>query len=105
MMMMMMMTTVVLVTMFTMMMIMMMMMMLMMMVMLPLIAMYMVIQGGNWITTDQFLRFSTSRARYTAEVRLHKEMGMNLIRVWGGGITERPEFFEACDRYVTLLSH
>jgi hypothetical protein len=100
MMMMMMMTTVVLVTMFT-----MMMMMMMMMVMLPLIAMYMLIQGGNWITTDQFLRFSTSRARYTAEVRLHKEMGMNLIRVWGGGITERPEFFEACDRYVTLLSH
>ena len=31
--------------------------------------------GGNWITTDQFLRFSIDAARYEAEVNLHKEMG------------------------------
>lgn len=55
------------------------------------------LQGGNWITTDQFLRFAANRARYYDEVRMHRDMGFNLIRVWGGGLTERPEFYEACD--------
>jgi Glycosyl hydrolases family 2, TIM barrel domain len=27
----------------------------------------------------------------------------NLIRVWGGGIIERPEFYDACDRYGLLV--
>lgn len=44
-----------------------------------------------------------SRERYDAEVRLHRDMNLNLIRVWGGGITERPEFYEACDRYGLLV--
>ena len=30
-------------------------------------------------------------------------MGLNLIRVWGGGIAERPEFFEACDRLGIMV--
>ena len=61
------------------------------------------LQGGNWIGTDQFLRYSTSVERYTNEVLLHKQMGLNLIRVWGGGITERPEFYDAADRLGILV--
>lgn len=61
------------------------------------------LQGGNWITTDQFLRFAGSRERYQEEVELHRAMGLNLIRVWGGGITERPEFFDACDELGVLV--
>ena len=53
------------------------------------------IEGGNWIATDQFQRFAGNKKRYLDEVRMHAEMGLNLIRVWGGGLTERPEFFEA----------
>ncbi len=30
-------------------------------------------------------------------------MNLNLIRVWGGALTERPEFYEACDRYGLLV--
>lgn len=59
------------------------------------------IKGGNWITSDAMLRFSPER--YDAEVRFHKEMNLNLIRVWGGGITERPEFYNACDKYGILV--
>jgi beta-galactosidase/beta-glucuronidase len=59
--------------------------------------------GGNWIGTDQLLRYSTDRQRYYNEVRMHKEMGMNLIRVWGGGVTERPEFYEAADELGVLV--
>ncbi|ANH84019.1 glycosyl hydrolase [Niabella ginsenosidivorans] len=59
------------------------------------------IRGGNWIVSDALLRFSN--ARYDAEVRFHRDMGLNLIRVWGGALTERPEFYEACDRYGLLV--
>lgn len=59
------------------------------------------IKGGNWITTDAMLR--ASKDRYDAEIRYHRDMNLNLVRVWGGGITERPEFYDACDKYGLLV--
>jgi len=59
------------------------------------------IKGGNWIISDEMLRFS--EARYDAEIRFHRDMNLNLIRVWGGAITERPEFYNACDKYGLLV--
>ncbi len=59
------------------------------------------IKGGNWIASDAMLRFS--KERYDAEVRYHRDMNLNLIRVWGGGLTERPEFYDACDKYGLLV--
>ena len=59
------------------------------------------IKGGNWIISDELLRFSP--VRYDAEIRFHRDMNLNLIRVWGGAITERPEFYEACDKYGLLV--
>ncbi len=59
------------------------------------------IKGGNWILSDELLRFT--KERYDAEVRFHHDMNLNLIRVWGGGITERPEFYDACDKYGLLV--
>jgi mannosylglycoprotein endo-beta-mannosidase len=59
------------------------------------------IKGGNWIVSDEMLRFSN--ARYDAEVRFHHDMNLNLIRVWGGALVERPEFYAACDRYGILV--
>ena len=58
-------------------------------------------RGGNWIVSDAMLRLSV--ARYDAEIRFHRDMNLNLIRIWGGGLTERPEFYEACDRYGILV--
>ena len=59
------------------------------------------IKGGNWIISDEMLRFTD--ARYDAEVRFHRDMNLNLIRVWGGAMIERPEFYEACDKYGMLV--
>ncbi len=59
------------------------------------------IKGGNWIISDAMLRFS--KARYDAEIRYHRDMNLNLIRIWGGALTERPEFYEACDKYGMLV--
>ena len=59
------------------------------------------IKGGNWIASDALLRLSAER--YEAEVKMHAEMNMNMIRVWGGSMTERPEFYNACDKYGLLV--
>jgi mannosylglycoprotein endo-beta-mannosidase len=59
------------------------------------------IKGGNWIISDAMLRFTD--ARYDAEVRFHRDMNLNLIRVWGGALVERPEFYNACDKYGLLV--
>lgn len=59
------------------------------------------IKGGNWIISDAMLRFNDDR--YDAEVRFHRDMNLNLIRIWGGAIIERPEFYAACDKYGLLV--
>ncbi|MDW7695121.1 glycoside hydrolase family 2 TIM barrel-domain containing protein [Flammeovirgaceae bacterium SG7u.111] len=59
------------------------------------------IKGGNWIISDAMLRFTPER--YDAEIRFHRDMNLNLIRIWGGALTERPEFYEACDKYGILV--
>ncbi|MDP4201217.1 MAG: glycoside hydrolase family 2 TIM barrel-domain containing protein [Bacteroidota bacterium] len=59
------------------------------------------IKGGNWIISDEMLRFSPER--YDAEIRFHRDMNLNLIRIWGGAIIERPEFYAACDKYGMLV--
>ncbi|MBU2997086.1 glycosyl hydrolase [Cellulophaga baltica] len=59
------------------------------------------IKGGNWIMSDAMLRLS--KKRYDAEIRYHSDMNLNLIRIWGGSLTERPEFYEACDKYGMLV--
>ena len=59
------------------------------------------IKGGNWIVSDAMLRLT--KERYDAEVHFHHDMNLNLIRIWGGSLTERPEFYEACDKYGMLV--
>lgn len=59
------------------------------------------VKGGNWIISDAMLRFSDER--YDAEIRYHRDMNLNLIRIWGGALTERPEFYQACDKYGLLV--
>ncbi|MDR3141407.1 MAG: beta-glycosidase [Tannerellaceae bacterium] len=59
------------------------------------------IAGGNYIASDWLLRLSPER--YRAEVRYHAEMNVRMIRVWGGALLERPDFYNACDEYGILV--
>lgn len=59
------------------------------------------VKGGNWIISDAMLRFTDER--YDAEIRYHQDMNLNLIRIWGGALPERPEFYNACDKYGLLV--
>lgn len=59
------------------------------------------INGGNWITGDAMMRMTPEK--YDVQVRMHAEMNLNMIRVWGGSLIERPEFYAACDKYGILV--
>lgn len=60
------------------------------------------IRGGNWIVSDGLLRLSEDR--YNTDVGFHADMNLNMIRVWGGALAERPEFYNACDKRGILVS-
>jgi len=53
-------------------------------------------KGGNWIPADMFLN-RISPQKYERLLKDCVEVGMNMIRVWGGGNYESPEFYDLCD--------
>ncbi|KAK9083934.1 hypothetical protein Scep_030405 [Stephania cephalantha] len=59
------------------------------------------IRGGNWILSDGLLRLS--KKRYETDIKFHADMNFNMIRCWGGGLAERPEFYHYCDIYGLLV--
>ncbi|PKI74067.1 hypothetical protein CRG98_005545 [Punica granatum] len=59
------------------------------------------IRGGNWILSDGLLRLSAKR--YRTDIKFHADMNFNMIRCWGGGLAERPEFYHYCDMYGLLV--
>jgi beta-mannosidase len=60
------------------------------------------VKGANWIPDDALmsrLDAETYRRSLTDAV----DAGMNLLRVWGGGIYEREEFYDLCDELGILV--
>ena len=53
-------------------------------------------KGGNWIPADSFPS-RVSRQKYEALLRDCVAANMNMLRVWGGGIYESPDFYDLCD--------
>jgi hypothetical protein len=56
--------------------------------------------GGAWVPDMMLNRDSL---RYDYEMRLCRNSNINLVRIWGGGVTPCDEFFEAADRYGLLI--
>ena len=59
------------------------------------------VRGGNYIASDWMLQLSPER--YRTEVRFLADMNLNMLRIWGGAIPERPELYNACDEYGVLV--
>ncbi len=60
------------------------------------------VKGVNWIPDDIYPARMT-RARYERRLREAAAAGVNLIRVWGGGIYESRDFYELCDELGLLV--
>jgi beta-mannosidase len=54
------------------------------------------VRGANWIPDDCFLPRVTPE-RYRARIAQARDANMNLLRVWGGGIYETDDFYDACN--------
>lgn len=58
------------------------------------------IRGTNWIP-EAMLKADDERME--AEMRLTFDSGVNLLRLWAGGIVESDRFYELCDEYGFLV--
>jgi hypothetical protein len=56
--------------------------------------------GGAWVPDMMLNRDSV---RYDYEMHLCRNANINLVRIWGGGVTPCDEFFEAADRYGLMV--
>jgi len=59
-------------------------------------------KGANWIPSDSFPA-AMNRQRYREILRLARDANINMLRVWGGGVYESPDFYEACDEFGILI--
>jgi beta-mannosidase len=60
------------------------------------------VRGANWIPDDAFPH-RVDRARYAERLDQAQFAGINLIRVWGGGIYESDSFYAECDERGLLV--
>lgn len=62
----------------------------------------MFVKGWNWVPIDHMYgRKQTDR--YAHWLRMAQRAHCNLMRVWGGGLLEREEFYELCDELGILV--
>lgn len=59
-------------------------------------------RGVNWIPDDVFPSRIT-RERYRERLTQAADAGVDLVRVWGGGIYESEDFYDACDELGLLV--
>jgi beta-mannosidase len=59
-------------------------------------------KGGNFVPADIVLS-RIGRSRYETLVDRALEANCNFLRVWGGGLYEHDDFYEACDRRGLLV--
>lgn len=61
-------------------------------------------KGSNWVPMECFTGVVT-RAQYERFIDLAVEGNYNMLRIWGGGIYEKEDFFELCDEKGIMVWH
>jgi len=59
-------------------------------------------KGANWIPADSFITRVTP-ADMDFYIQAACRANMNMLRVWGGGMYEGEDFYDACDKYGILV--
>lgn len=60
------------------------------------------VKGANWIPPDSFIT-RADRATMFFYAEAAKRANMNMLRVWGGGMFENEDFYDACDANGILV--
>lgn len=60
-------------------------------------------KGANWVPCEPFPSAETPE-KITALLELAKAAGINMLRVWGGGIFEQDFFYDECDRLGIMVT-
>ena len=60
-------------------------------------------KGANWVPCEPFPSAETDE-KITTLLSLAREAGLNMMRVWGGGIFEKQHFYAECDRLGILVT-
>lgn len=60
------------------------------------------IKGINIVPLDMMMG-TVTKDRYHQLVKQLKDMNVNLVRIWGGGMIAPEEFYELCDAYGILI--
>jgi beta-mannosidase len=59
------------------------------------------VKGANWMPIDALADVSPSH--YARQLELVRNAGVQMLRVWGGGIVETDAFYEQCDRLGVMV--
>lgn len=60
-------------------------------------------KGANWVPCEPFPS-AEENSKITTLLALAEEAGVNMLRVWGGGIFEKQHFYDECDRLGILVT-
>lgn len=60
------------------------------------------LQGANWVP-PKTIYHDVVRADYERLITLYRDMGTTILRVWGGAILEKHDFYDLCDRAGILV--
>ncbi|MFC8850076.1 MULTISPECIES: glycoside hydrolase family 2 protein [unclassified Micromonospora] len=60
------------------------------------------VTGANWIPDDVSIA-KVDRARIHDRISAALAIGVNLVRVWGGGVFESDDFYDTCDELGMLV--
>jgi len=59
-------------------------------------------RGADWIPADSFIPRVTPE-KYRRLLEMSRDAGMNMLRIWGGGIYENPIFYQLCDEMGIMV--
>lgn len=59
--------------------------------------------GANWVPCEPFPSAETEE-KITKNLEMGVQMGINMLRVWGGGLFEKQHLYDECDRLGILVT-
>lgn len=60
------------------------------------------IRGANWVPADS-MPGTVTRERYRKLLGMARDANINMLRVWGGGLREKKDFYDICDELGIMV--